>query len=384
MDTVSQPVNANAKVNRIFASVLLLFLLSYCTSDDELYKHCDLDTAAAGLYFGTQEPTYLGLTDSQTNAVVYLDLALGNSTFPGTCTGVLVASQWVLTAKHCSLGMPIASVLVSFGSDSEKPLATVTASVVESHPSLDLMLVKLETQPPAELVNVEPLVPLSREMGDRFLNGLAQVAGYGELEDGTIGERRFLVEPIIKIDADSITIDGSGKSGACIGDSGAPLLVRDVDGLPRVIGLLSTGSQNCVGIDIFTRLDIVDDWIESHTNTPEIAPATCGTLDFEGHCFSGVAVWCNNNSLSSEECSNNTVCGWSEESRGYRCVAPDLDSCEGVDNLGICDGDIALVCNAGSIEAMDCGECDRECRLSHHTGRADCVRDDLESTEDTE
>ena len=56
-------------------------------------------------------------------------------------------------------------------------------------------------------------------------------------------------------------------SGACGGDSGGPLFVRNNDscggGLNyRQIGLLSYGDGDCDGMDVYTRVNQYNGWID--------------------------------------------------------------------------------------------------------------------------
>jgi secreted trypsin-like serine protease len=51
-----------------------------------------------------------------------------------------------------------------------------------------------------------------------------------------------------------------GKTGACVGDSGGPLLGKTMDGRIEVLGLLEAGSASCTGEDFYTRLDRLKSW----------------------------------------------------------------------------------------------------------------------------
>ncbi len=55
-----------------------------------------------------------------------------------------------------------------------------------------------------------------------------------------------------------------GGKDACSGDSGGPLVV-DVDGTPKVAGIVSWGSGDCDTYGAFTRVSYFLDWIETHT-----------------------------------------------------------------------------------------------------------------------
>jgi hypothetical protein len=91
----------------------------------------------------------------------------------------------------------------------------------------------------------------------------AQLAGFGLTEDDTIGLRLFTDEVVIDDDGELITVDGEGQRGACLGDSGGPLLIRDGAGNVRVVGVLSHGSASCLNIDRYVLLYQVRDWLEA-------------------------------------------------------------------------------------------------------------------------
>ena len=77
------------------------------------------------------------------------------------------------------------------------------------------------------------------------------------------GELRFAEEPIAEIGPLEISMDGQGRTGACAGDSGGPLLVADGSGSPRIAGVLSAGSVDCLGVDLYVRSDSFLRWVEA-------------------------------------------------------------------------------------------------------------------------
>jgi hypothetical protein len=92
----------------------------------------------------------------------------------------------------------------------------------------------------------------------------AELAGYGTTETDATGRRLFTSEKIVEVDDTFITVDGQGRSGACTGDSGGPLLVATNAGEPAVAGILSVGSADCRGIDRYVRVDRAWRWLNKH------------------------------------------------------------------------------------------------------------------------
>jgi hypothetical protein len=125
----------------------------------------------------------------------------------------------------------------------------------------------------------------------------AVIAGYGLTQENTVGERLFVGTTVIGVgrgvpgdaegaDADSgacvsdadadagacrggtllITVDSGPDAGACGGDSGGPLFVGDASGW-QVAGVLSGGSADCTGDDVYVDLASVVGWIRAHVDS---------------------------------------------------------------------------------------------------------------------
>jgi len=79
-----------------------------------------------------------------------------------------------------------------------------------------------------------------------------------------MGEKRFAASTVSHIDPSFVTVQSAGvdgATGACVGDSGGPLLAGDSGGGYQVAGFLSRGSADCRGSDIY--VSGVAAWLQS-------------------------------------------------------------------------------------------------------------------------
>jgi hypothetical protein len=171
--------------------------------------------------------------------------------------------------------------------------------------------------------------------------------------------------------ADSIVVDGHGRAGACIGDSGGPLLVRDADGRLAVGGVLSRGQASCTGKDSYLRGEVIRDWVNGETGAPPSSGEPCDRLDSTGLCRTGVAVWCDAGFVVGQACSAGTICGWSNAAGGYRCVEPASDPCRGTTDLGACGARAVLRCDQGQLTSRAC-DCRSPCGWNPTSARFEC------------
>jgi hypothetical protein len=220
-------------------------------------------------------------------------------------------------------------------------------------------------------------IPIPRHELEYVSAGVAvELAGYGLREDQQADELRFLVESITSSTPENITVSGFGRSGACEGDSGGPLLMRSESGELIVVATLSRGSVLCTQTDIYSRVDPseVHAWIESVTADagappPDATGYDCGSISEQGRCLYGSALWCDDGLLAAEACAPNT-CGWSASAEAFRCVAPSAP-CAGVDAIGECRDNNALRCINARLERAICDACS-PCRVDARTGVPAC------------
>lgn len=336
-----------------------------CSNSDTVDAMGTIGSQQAAILGGASRAEYLALGAAAESTIVQVDFSSSGGS-RGTCTGVIIGEGWVLSAAHCFAGAEDSAIALSFGASAMAPKHIVDARLAAVHPRLDLVLLTF--------------APLTRSAGASLgiatrspqVGSVAQLAGFGLNESGQLGERRFVVEEVTELTADSILVSGARRSGACSGDSGGPLMVRDMSGAPVVAGILGAGAIDCVETDEYTRVDIAQSWLESYVGPADVG-TSCGSLDRIGGCYDGVAVWCEEQVRHSVLCAAPSSCGWDSVTSGFRCVEAALDPCQGVTRWGECQDQSLARCDAGHLRIDSCPECGAICRRLPTTGTVACT-----------
>lgn len=227
-----------------------LAIAAGCADDDRADDGCRALEPARQALFGADPDA--GGTD--VSGVVAL-LTQVSAQFAELCSGTLIAPNLVLTARHCLPANKSADVFFGSSIDDADDVRPVTE--VFANEDRDLAVAVLL---PARGAGPQP-TPLPLAFDDAVGVGeTAKLAGFGRSERG-FGQLLFVDERIADFDDEFVLVDGEGKSGACTGDSGGPLLLER-DGQLRVLGVLSGGSASCTELDVYQRVAPVERWLQ--------------------------------------------------------------------------------------------------------------------------
>jgi hypothetical protein len=342
------------------ALTLAALVSASCSGPVEASSTCaDFATTSSAIHNGSRSQEFLELTQEELDAVVFVQAEEKQNQV--SCSGVLVDSLWVMTAKHCLL-----DGARMWARNAKGKRVEVASSV--AHPSADVALLSL-TSP---LAGAKPF-RFGTENVSEYLNSKAEVAGYGFDTEGVMGKLAFQVVTLIETSAVIATVTGD-RSGACFGDSGAPLISRGPDGQAVVLGTLSGGAPSCTGIDQYVRSDIVVAWMKNYF-VPAASTRTAGCAELRdlSRCYGPVAVYCEQGELATERCQGPETCGYDVDLGRFGCT--DDDPCQGIDALGTCDENRVTRCEAGELVQFECG-CGQTCAVSGATGAAQCVNAD--------
>ncbi|WP_285563717.1 MULTISPECIES: trypsin-like serine protease [unclassified Streptomyces] len=213
------------------------------------------------------------------------------------CSGVLVDSEWLLTAASCFAADPAQSLSVTPGVPASNVTATIGRTdltstsgaqrkIVELVPRADRDVVLARLDRPVTDVAPAPLATTAPAAGEEL-----KFAGYGRSKDEWAP---------LKLHTGTYTVDSAaattaavtGKdAAACMGDSGGPVL-RGTGAAAQLVALNSQSFQGgCFGTDetqtstagVTARVDDLKSWIDSKVGAPAIT-------DFNGDGVEDIAV----------------------------------------------------------------------------------------------
>jgi len=310
---------------------------------------------AGAVYYGTRDPTHVQLSPSQLRAIV----GVGEDPPPSaSCSGTLIAPDVVLTAMHCTAGLPATTFYVTYGVNDFDPELIVRAVAKNEHPEYDIAMLRL-AYAPSTRIDVEPIPVFGGRLTSADFGEIFEQAGFGQTETGDSDGRHFVAAPFDSFeDGGYLVVNGEGRHGVCFGDSGGPSLRQTVDAGVRVVGALSYGDPSCTGYDRYTRVDLVQEWIEAWAGSiPDGGPVPCGAVGADGSCSANgrVAVFCEADELRRDVCGDDEVCV--DDGSTSRCVPVTSAPCGAVTALGACDGDVLSWCDRNELRVRDCAAC---------------------------
>ncbi|MGW0461319.1 trypsin-like serine protease [Streptomyces tendae] len=230
--------------------------------------------------------------DSDTTHAYTAQLVIGDH--DRGCSGVLVDTEWLLTAASCFADNPAESLAVPAGKPARTTTATIgradltgtggaVRTVVELVPRTDRDLVLARLNRPVANVTPLALAGAAPTTGEQLT-----LAGYGRSK--TEWAPLNLHTGVFSVDASdatTATVTGQDGAAACMGDTGGPL-VRTVNGTQQLAALSSRSYQGgCFGIDaaetrtggVVTRVDDLDSWVASKAGANRITDFNCDGVE---------------------------------------------------------------------------------------------------------
>jgi hypothetical protein len=210
------------------------------------------------------------------------------------CSGVLVDTEWLLTAASCFAANPAESLAVPAGKPAEKTTATIgradltgtggaVREIVELVPRTDRDVVLARLNRP-----VTGVTPLATATTAPTAGEELTLAGYGRTQGEwaplALHTGAFTVDAS---DATTATVTGKDGVAACMGDTGGPL-VRTVGGTRQLAALASRSYQGgCFGIDeaetrtggTAARVDDLAPWIASKVGATRVTDFNCDGVE---------------------------------------------------------------------------------------------------------
>ncbi|WP_084628199.1 tachylectin-related carbohydrate-binding protein [Amycolatopsis nigrescens] len=201
-----------------------------------------------------------------------------------SCTGALVAPQWLLTAASCFADTPDQGFHIPAGPPRQRSTAVIGRTILSQddgqvvaitdlvpRDGRDLTLAKLAT--PVTGITPVPVTRTAPKAGEELL-----VAGYGRTSTEWVPDRLHTATFTARELTDTtFTITGKDPATAstCRGDAGGPAL-RDTNGNVELVAINSVSWQGgCIGEtetrtgSTEARVDDLGDWIRRHV--PDLA-----------------------------------------------------------------------------------------------------------------
>ncbi|MET8982985.1 trypsin-like serine protease [Streptomyces sp. NPDC004539] len=206
------------------------------------------------------------------------------------CSGVLVDTEWLLTAASCFAADPASSLTVPAGKPAQKTVATIgrtdlsgtdgaVREVVEIVPRTDRDVVLARLNKPVTGVTPAVVSTTAPAAGEQLT-----FAGYGRTKTEWVPLK--LHTGALTVDAaatGTATVTGVDGAAACQGDSGGPVVRGG-----QLVGLNSRSYQGgCYGIDatetrtggVVARVDDIASWVTGVVGAPRVTDFNCDGVE---------------------------------------------------------------------------------------------------------
>ncbi|MBW1807735.1 MAG: trypsin-like serine protease [Deltaproteobacteria bacterium] len=346
--------------------IALMFLLAAC-NDGTIYQDeqdKDLDQHTERIVGGA---SYSGLP------------AVGALAVNGQqhCTGTLIASNKVVTAAHCVVGVSASQMQFVIGPSLSSPEEVISVASLKAHPAYDAQALRNDIGLVilAQAASIEPL-GVVRQMDSTWVGRNLFFVGYGVdngYQQSGAGIKRAVWMAISSVSSTTFRYDHSDKN-TCNGDSGGPAFHQDGSGNYLVAGVTSYGDYYCTSYGVDTRVDAFIDFLEIDDGPGQVD--LCQGETFEGRCDSDTVVWCENDNVYRQDCAADAkVCGYNDEQNYYACVEEVVpqDPCKGETWMGRCENDQVIWCENEQVLTQDCAEQGKLCQFDDDKNYFGCI-----------